>query len=330
MESKDFKKGEIVIYKTSQGPQLDVKLEKETVWLNLLQIVMLFNRDKSVISRHIKNIFQSRELKKPPVVANFATTAADGKTYLVDYYNLDVIISVGYRVNSSRATQFRIWATKTLKQHLIKGYTINKKRLLKKSEELKQLQKTITFLQEKSQHKLLTGQGKEILDLLADYSKSLTLLEQYDKQRFPLIKGKGAKFILEYQQAQIVISQLKSQLQGKKEASELFGQENSARFESIIKNLFQTFDGKELYRTIEEKAAHLLYLTIKDHPFNDGNKRIGSFLFIYFLDRNQYLDKVTGERKINDNALVSLALLIAVSEPKEKEIMIKIIINLLK
>jgi len=217
-----------------------------------------------------------------------------------------------------------------LKQHLIKGYTINKKRLLKKSEELKQLQKTITFLQEKSQHKLLTGQGKGILDLLADYSKSLTLLEQYDKQRFPLIKGKGAKFILEYQQAQIVISQLKSQLQGKKEASELFGQENSAKFESIIKNLFQTFDGKELYRTIEEKAAHLLYLTIKDHPFNDGNKRIGSFLFIYFLDKNQYLDKVTGERKINDNALVSLALLIAVSEPKEKEIMIKIIINLLK
>jgi len=327
MENKDYKNGEIVIYKTPQGPQLDVKLKRQSVWLTQTQIAYLFNIERSVITKHANNIFKDKELTEKRNVQKMHIPHSDKP---VKFYSLDLILSVGYRVNSQRATQFRIWATKTLKQHLIKGYTINKKRLLKKSEELKQLQKTITFLQEKSQHKLLTGQGKGILDLLADYSKSLTLLEQYDKQRFPLIKGKGAKFILEYQQAQIVISQLKSQLQGKKEASELFGQENSAKFESIIKNLFQTFDGKELYRTIEEKAAHLLYLTIKDHPFNDGNKRIGSFLFIYFLDKNQYLDKVTGERKINDNALVSLALLIAVSEPKEKEIMIKIIINLLK
>ena len=327
MENKDYKNGEIVIYKTPQGPQLDVKLKRQSVWLTQTQIAYLFNIERSVITKHANNIFKDKELTEKRNVQKMHIPHSDKP---VKFYSLDLILSVGYRVNSQRATQFRIWATKTLKQHLIKGYTINKKRLLKKSEELKQLQKTITFLQEKSQHKLLTGQGKGILDLLADYSKSLTLLEQYDKQRFPLIKGKGAKFILEYQQAQTVISQLKSQLQGKKEASELFGQENSAKFESIIKNLFQTFDGKELYRTIEEKAAHLLYLTIKDHPFNDGNKRIGSFLFIYFLDKNQYLDKVTGERKINDNALVSLALLIAVSEPKEKEIMIKIIINLLK
>jgi len=327
MENKDYKNGEIVIYKTPQGPQLDVKLKRQSVWLTQTQIAYLFNIERSVITKHANNIFKDKELTEKRNVQKMHIPHSDKP---VKFYSLDLILSVGYRVNSQRATQFRIWATKTLKQHLIKGYTINKKRLLKKSEELKQLQKTITFLQEKSQHKLLTGQGKGILDLLADYSKSLTLLEQYDKQRFPLIKGKGAKFILEYQQAQIVISQLKSQLQGKKEASELFGQENSAKFESIIKNLFQTFDGKELYRTIEEKAAHLLYLTIKDHPFNDGNKRIGSFLFIYFLDKNQYLDKVTGERIINDNALVSLALLIAVSEPKEKEIMIKIIINLLK
>jgi len=327
MENKDYKNGEIVIYKTPQGPQLDVKLKRQSVWLTQAQIAYLFNIERSVITKHANNIFKDKELTEKRNVQKMHIPHSDKP---VKFYSLDLILSVGYRVNSQQATQFRIWATKTLKQHLIKGYTINKKRLLKKSEELKQLQKTITFLQEKSQHRLLTGQGKGILDLLADYSKSLTLLEQYDKQRFPLIKGKGAKFILEYQQAQIVISQLKSQLQGKKEASELFGQENSAKFESIIKNLFQTFDGKELYRTIEEKAAHLLYLTIKDHPFNDGNKRIGSFLFIYFLDKNQYLDKVTGERKINDNALVSLALLIAVSEPKEKEIMIKIIINLLK
>ena len=327
MENKDYKNGEIVIYKTPQGPQLDVKLKRQSVWLTQTQIAYLFNIERSVITKHANNIFKDKELTEKRNVQKMHIPHSDKP---VKFYSLDLILSVGYRVNSQRATQFRIWATKTLKQHLIKGYTVNQKRLLQKNNELQQLQKTITFLQEKSQHRLLTGQAKGILDLLTDYSKSLTLLEQYDKQRFPLIKGKGAKFILEYQQAQIVISQLKSQLQGKKEASELFGQENSAKFESIIKNLFQTFDGKELYRTIEEKAAHLLYLTIKDHPFNDGNKRIGSFLFIYFLDKNQYLDKVTGERKINDNALVSLALLIAVSEPKEKEIMIKIIINLLK
>ena len=327
MENKDYKNGEIVIYKTPQGPQLDVKLKRQSVWLTQTQIAYLFNIERSVITKHANNIFKDKELTEKRNVQKMHIPHSDKP---VKFYSLDLILSVGYRVNSQRATQFRIWATKTLKQHLIKGYTVNQKRLLQKNNELQQLQKTITFLQEKSQHRLLTGQAKGILDLLADYSKSLTLLEQYDKQRFPLIKGKGAKFILEYQQAQTVISQLKSQLQGKKEASELFGQENSAKFESIIKNLFQTFDGKELYRTIEEKAAHLLYLTIKDHPFNDGNKRIGSFLFIYFLDKNQYLDKVTGERKINDNALVSLALLIAVSEPKEKEIMIKIIINLLK
>ena len=327
MENKDYKNGEIVIYKTPQGPQLDVKLKRQSVWLTQTQIAYLFNIERSVITKHANNIFKDKELTEKRNVQKMHIPHSDKP---VKFYSLDLILSVGYRVNSQRATQFRIWATKTLKQHLIKGYTVNQKRLLQKNNELQQLQKTIIFLQEKSQHRLLTGQAKGILDLLADYSKSLTLLEQYDKQRFPLIKGKGAKFILEYQQAQIVISQLKSQLQGKKEASELFGQENSAKFESIIKNLFQTFDGKELYRTIEEKAAHLLYLTIKDHPFNDGNKRIGSFLFIYFLDKNQYLDKVTGERKINDNALVSLALLIAVSEPKEKEIMIKIIINLLK
>ena len=284
MENKDYKNGEIVIYKTPQGPQLDVKLKRQSVWLTQTQIAYLFNIERSVITKHANNIFKDKELTEKRNVQKMHIPHSDKP---VKFYSLDLILSVGYRVNSQRATQFRIWATKTLKQHLIKGYTINKKRLLKKSEELKQLQKTITFLQEKSQHRLLTGQAKGILDLLADYSKSLTLLEQYDKQRFPLIKGKGAKFILEYQQAQIVISQLKSQLQGKKEASELFGQENSAKFESIIKNLFQTFDGKELYRTIEEKAAHLLYLTIKDHPFNDGNKRIGSFLFIYFLDKNQ-------------------------------------------
>lgn len=327
MENKDFKNGEIVIYKTPQGPQLDVKLKRQSVWLTQAQIAYLFDIERSVITKHTNNIFKDGELTEKRNVQKMHIPHSDKP---VKFYSLDLILSVGYRVNSQRATQFRIWATKTLKQHLIKGYTVNKKRLLQKNNKLQQLQKTITFLQKKSQHKLLVGQEKGLLSLLADYSKSLTLLEQYDRRRLTLIKGKKAKFILTYSQAKGIVDNLKNRLQRKKEAGELFGQDNQDRAQGIVKNLYQTFNNRELYSTIEEKAAHLLYLIIKDHPFSDGNKRIASFLFVYFLDKNNYLYKTSGEKKINDNALVSLALLIAVSEPQEKAVMIKIITNLLK
>ncbi|NWF99257.1 MAG: virulence protein RhuM/Fic/DOC family protein [Nitrospirae bacterium] len=329
---KSLTKGEIVIYRSPQGPEIQVKLEKDTVWLNLNQIAVLFDTHKSGISRHIKNIYKDKELERVSTVAKIATVQIEGGRKIerkIEYYNLDVIISVGYRVNSKRATQFRIWATKTLKDHLIKGYTINKKRLLETREKLRGLQEAVAFLQEKSKHKLLSGQEQEILNLLADYSKTLSLLEQYDKEKLSLAKKTKGKFVLTYEDAKQVILEIKKNLLARKEASGLFGQENGDKLRGIIGNIYQTFGKKELYPSLEEKAAYLLYFIIKDHPFVDGNKRIGSFLFIYFLDRNHFLYRQNGEKKINDNALTALALLIAVSDTKEKDKLIKIITNLL-
>lgn len=330
MIENNFKKGEIIIYKTAKNEiELKVKLKQETVWLSLDQMAFLFNRDKSVISRHIKNIFQEKELNQKSVVAKFATTATDGKIYQVDYYNLDVIISVGYRVKSQNGVKFRIWASKILKQYLINGYVINKKHLLEARNKFYELQETILFLQKQSKKELLKGQETEILNLLADYSKTLSLLDQYDKGKVKTIKGKKTNFILHYKTCVKIIAELKRELIAKKEAGDLFGQKRNENFEGIIKGLYQTFDKKELYPTIEDKASHLLYLIIKDHPFFDGNKRSAVFLFVYFLDRSDCLFKKFGERKINDNALIALALLIAESDPKDKEIMIKIIKNLI-
>lgn len=334
MKQKKDKKaqvgGEVIMYKSASGPKLEVHLEKETAWLSLNQMAALFGRDNSVISRHIKNVFAEKELARKSVVAKFATTADDGKIYNVEYYNLDVIISVGYRVKSQQGVGFRIWATKTLKQHLVEGYTINEKRLFEEKAKLQKLQETIAFLQQKSRAKLLKGQEKEIIDLLADYARTLTILEEYDKSKLKSIGDGKAVSILSYEKCQDVILQLKKELMSRGEAGDLFGSERGGAFEGIVKNLYQTFGGKELYANLESKAAHLLYLIIKDHPFSDGNKRSGAFLFVYFLDMNKYLFRKNGERKINDNALAALALLIAESDPKEKEQMIALITQLLK
>lgn len=324
-----FRRGEIVIYKTPQGPEIQVKLEKETVWLDAHLIAKLFNVNRPAIVKHINNIYKTGELDKKLTCSILEQVAVDGKIRKMNLYNLNMIISVGYRVNSKHATQFRIWATKTLKNHLIKGYTINEKQLLKARTQLKELQSAIDFLQQKSKHELLVGQEQEILDLLANYSKTLTLLDKYDKKKLTLIKKAKGKFILAYKDTKRVIQEIKTELVNKKEASDLFGKEYEDKFKAILGNIYQTFTGKELYPSLEEKAAHLLYFVIKDHSFVDGNKRIGSFLFIYFLDKNNYLFKKTGERKINDNALTALSLLVAVSDPKEKDKMIKIITNLL-
>lgn len=329
MKKQETKKGEVIIYKSKDGPQLEVRLDGESVWLSLDQIALLFGRDKSVISRHIKNVFDEEELKRNSVVANFATTASDGKVYQVDYYNLDVIISVGYRVKSQNGVKFRIWATKTLKDHLIKGYTLDEKRLLQTQSQLRELQNAITFLEEKAKHELLAGQEQEVLNLLANYSKTLTLLEQFDKEKLALVSRAKGKYILKYEESREIIYKIKRELMEKKEASNLFGQENYEKFKGILGSIYQTFNDKELYASLEEKGANLLYLIIKDHPFVDGNKRIASFLFIYFLDKNNFLYRGNSERKINDNALTALALLIAISDPKDKDILIKIITNLL-
>lgn len=330
--SNEFKKGDIVIYRSKDGPKLEVRLEGDTVWLTQKQMALLFDKGIPTINEHIKNIYKEGELEQDSTIRKFRIVQKEGGRQVernVDFYNLDVIISVGYRVKSLRGTQFRIWATKTLKDHLLKGYSINEKRLLQSETKLKELQETISYLREKTQHELLSGQEKEILNLLSSYSKTLTLLEQYDKEKLTLSRKEKDRYVLKYEDAKEIIIKIKNDLINKSEASELFGREVENKFKTILGNIYQTFNKKELYPSLEEKAAHLLYFIIKDHPFVDGNKRIGSFLFVYFLDKNNYLYRMTGERKINDNALTILALLIAISHPDEKNKLIKIVTNLI-
>ncbi len=319
----------IVIYQAGNEIRLDVRLEKDNVWLTQAQIALLFGTQRPAITKHLNNIFNSNELKKKSVCSILEHTAADGKEYKTAHYNLDAIISIGYRVNSKQATQFRIWATRVLKKYLVKGYALNQKRLQETREKFKELQDAISFLRDKSKKELLVGQAGEILNLLFNYSKTLTLLDNYDRKSLRLTRGGKSIFILTYKIAQMIVNKVKEELLFKKEAGALFGQERDNLFEGILKGLEQTFDGKKLYRTLENKAAHLLYFIIKDHPFSDGNKRLAAFMFVYFLDKNNALYRNGGEKKINDNALTALALLVAESAPGEKEQMIALITQLI-
>ena len=321
----------IVIYEDANGEiKLDVSLENDTLWLSQKQLEVLFDRDKSVISRHIKNIFKDEELDKNSVVAKNATTATDGKIYQVEYYNLDMIISLGYRVNSKRATSFRVWATKILKDYIINGYSINNKRLQQKG--LKELNETISLLKDTiSNTQIELSEAKGLLDVILNYSRTWTLLQGYDEDSLKIdFVSKEAKFILDSDEAKNYIAQLKDELIKKGEATELFGREKAGEFEGILRNIYQTFGGVDLLESVEEKAANLLYYIIKGHPFNDGNKRIGAFMFILFLSKNNMLYKSNGELKINDNALVALSLMTAKSDPKQKDTIINLIVNILQ
>lgn len=319
---------EITIYKTEDGKiEIQVKLENETVWLNLMQITDLFQRDKSVISRHINNIFKEKELIKDSVVAKNATTALDGKTYQVEYYNLDVIISVGYRIKSQHGTQFRIWANRVLKDYLIKGYSINEKRLLQQNEQLRQLQESVKLLGNVLTHKELSGdESVGLLKIISDYAYALDILDQYDYQNLEIAETSGKEiYQLSYEEAIFQIRKVK-EVYGN---SELFGNEKDDSFKSSVSTIYQTFNGIDLYPSMEEKAANLLYFVTKNHSFTDGNKRIAAFLFLYFLEKNGILFDEYGNKRIADNALVALTLMIAVSQPEEKEIMTKVIVNLI-
>ncbi len=323
----------VIIYKTPKGKEaLDVKLEKETVWLSQKQMSLLFKKNKKTISEHIRNVFREGELKEKSVVRKFQTTASDGKKYSVNHYNLDVIISVGYRVKSQRGVDFRIWASSVLRDHIVKGYTINQKRL-KENQNLKlgELERAVKLFKKAQNNKLLNeSEAKGLLKIITDYANSWILLERYDKGKLKIKDKKTKKGkIFEYEDVLSVIREFKENLIKKKEASDIFGREREGGLEGILGNIGQSFDGKQLYPNIESKAAHLLYFVIKDHPFIDGNKRIASLLFVLFLKRNNYLLDKKGEKKINDNALVALALLVAQSNPKEKETMIALITNLL-
>jgi prophage maintenance system killer protein len=322
--------GEVVIYKPEKGTvELAVKLNKETVWLTAAQMSMLFERDKKVIFKHVNNVIEDGELDEDSVVAKFATTAVDGKKYNTEHYNLDMIISVGYRVKSKAGVQFRIWATNVLKQYVLKGYSINEKLLAAEHKRFEELKQAIAFISSKTSFASLEGQEKELINILHEYASSLTLLFEYDEESLEVPHGTKPAYELSYGECVDIIAGTKSKLAKKGEAGDLFGLDNKKRLEGILGSLYQTFGGEELYRTVEEKAAHLLYFVIKDHPFSDGNKRLASLFFIYFLKKNGILYGGAGAPKINDRGLAAIALLVAASSPKEKDIMVKLVMNLI-
>jgi len=314
-------KGEIVLYQAPDGKAtLQVHLEGETLWLSLNQVAELFERDKSVISRHLGNIFKTGELERSSVVAFFATTAADGKTYKIEYFNLDAIISVGYRVNSKRGTQFRIWATNVLRDHILRGYSVNQRRL-------KELHQSLRLVEQVLDHyEVDSDQAKALLRVVTDYDYALDLLDDYDHQRIRLGQvRKGRVKEISYSEAMQLITQLRKTFGG----SPLFGKEKDAGLESSLQTIMQSFDGRDLYISLEEKAAHLLYFLVKNHSFVDGNKRIAAALFLWFMEKNRALYGKDGKKRIADNALVAITLMIAVSDPAENETMVKLIVNLI-
>lgn len=328
---KEEKNDQIVIYSSGgKAPKIEVKLEKETVWLSQSQMAELFQKDRKTIGEHIRNVFKEGELVEKSVCRKFQHTASDGKNYNIQFYNLDVIISVGYRVKSKNGTQFRIWATNVLRNHIIKGFTVNPERI-KQIEvgRLNELESAVALIRRTIETRRLTGtQEKGLLRVITDYTNSWVLLTKYDNHQLATPKRLSKiKRVLTYDAAVVAIDGMRQQLAKKLGDSKLYGRERQEGLKSLIGNLYQTYGRKPLYPSIEHQAAHLLYFVIKDHPFVDGNKRIGAFLFIYYLSRCNYLFKKNGERKINDNALVALTLLVAESDPKEKDVIIKLIMN---
>ncbi|MDR1678233.1 MAG: virulence RhuM family protein [Prevotellaceae bacterium] len=318
-------KGEIIIYQTPDNEiQLDVRLEEENIWLTQAQIATLFGTKRQAITKHLSNIFKENELDKISVSSILELTATDGKVYRTNFYNLDAILSIGYRVNSKNATRFRIWANKILKDYIIKGYSINEKLKLEQYNDLKQ---TIKLLSNVVKNKELTADEQQgLLQVITDYTYALDTLDKYDYQSLA-IDGttKKGKFRATYETAMSAIDVLRKKFGSGK----LFGNEKDRSFESSINTIYQTFGGKELYPSIEEKAAMLLYLVTKNHSFSDGNKRIAAFLFLWFLDRNGVLYKPDGSRLIENNTLVALTLMIAESRSEEKDMMVKVVVNLI-
>jgi prophage maintenance system killer protein len=320
---------EIVIYKAKDGKgQVEVRLDQDSLWLDAHQMAGLFQRDRSVIVRHISNIYGTKELEQLSTCAKNAQVAADGKMRQMDLYNLDMIIAVGYRVNSKRGTQFRIWATQVLKDHLLRGYTVNEKRLLEQNARLMELQKTVELMGRLIEgRELQRDQAAGLLKVIADYARALTLLDQYDHQRLAL-SGTTATpaFTITYDMAKEGIARLGAQDGAR---GGLFGREKDASFRSSIAAIYQTFGGRDVYPSLEEKAAHLLYFVIKNHSFVDGNKRIGAFMFLWFMEANGILYGAEGRKRLGDNALVALTLLIAESRASDKDTIAKVIVNLI-
>jgi len=314
----------VIIYQKPSGAiELRGDAKNETIWATQSQVSDLFGVDRSVITKHIRNILKDGELEEKAVCAIFAHTANDGKKYQVQYYNLDIILSVGYRVNSKTASQFRQWATKTLRDHITKGYTINRKQIAKNYDSfMKTVNDIQTLLPE---HVILDP--KTILELIKEFASTWVSLDAYDKNKLQKVGSTKKSIKLTGEELTIAISNLKGELMRKGEGTDIFAQERvKGSIEGIVGNVMQSFGGKNLYPTLEEKAAHLLYFMIKNHPFVDGNKRSGAFAFIWFLRKV----KVKGSRNINPSTLTALTLLIAESSPKNKDQMVALIIQLLK
>ena len=312
-------KKELVIFETKDhAVKLEVPVNEETVWLNRQQMAELFDRDVKTIGKHINNAFLE-ELDKQVVVAKFATTTQHGaienktQTHMVEFYNLDVIISVGYRVKSKRGVEFRKWANSVLKQYILQGYAVNNHRIAQLGEVIKIMKRTEDSLD-----------GKQILSVIEKYSDALEMLDSYDHQTMTRPKGNPATYTLDYEECMQVISQMRFGNE-----SELFGKEKDDSFRGSIGNIYQSFGGQELYPSLEEKAAHLLYFVTKNHSFLDGNKRIAAALFLYFLDKNGVLF-VDGKKLIENHTLVALTIMIAESKPIEKDMMITVIMNCLQ
>jgi len=312
---------DIVLYRSKDGTvQLDVQLEEETIWLSQAQLSELFATERSVITKHLRNVFSSKELDETRVCAKFAHTAADGKTYQTQFYSLDAIISVGYRVNSKRGTEFRIWATNVLKQHLVQGYSVNTKRL-------KALNQTLRLAADISKRKLLSGdEATALLQTVSEYSYALALLDDYDHQRVAVRKTsrRKAKPVTHSE-----VMQLVEQMRIKFGDSAVFGIEKDKSLHSSLNAVMQSFGGQDVYPSVEEKAAHLLYFLVKNHSFVDGNKRIAAAVFLRFGEKNKLIYDKDGNKRIADNALVAMTLMIAESKPKEKDVITAMLTNLI-
>ena len=320
-------RGEVVVYEAQDGEvSLDVRLEDETVWLTLRQMAELFGRDRSVVNRHVLNVFREGELECGATCADFAQVRQEGGrrvTRQIEHYSLDVIISVGYRVKSLRGRQFRQWATRTLREFLVRGYVLNERRLAERG--LREARGTLDLLARtlRSQS-LVSGTGEAVLDIITGYADTWRLLLEYDEDRLESPPGtQPPTAALDHDRAVSAIADLRAALVERGEASSLFGVPRGEIFEGILGNVEQTMFGEPLYRTREEKAANLLYFLVKDHPFTDGNKRIGSLLFLLYLSKEEV------DHDLHPRALTALTLLIAQSEPANKDLMVRLVVHLL-
>ena len=320
--------GEVLVYQAPDGQvQVEVRLDRDTVWLSQAQMAELFGRERSVVTKHVRNVFKEGELAEESNV-HFLHVAGSDKP--VGFYSLDVVISVGYRVKSQRGTQFRIWATNTLREHLLRGYSLNERRL--REQGLGEIEQAVGLLSRTlTAHALVTEEGRDVLGVVQRYTRSWRLLLEYDEERLADRPGRAVAptAALPLEDARSAAASLREDLAGRGEAGALFGQGRDGALAGNQGAIEQTFGGEPLYPSAQARAAHLLYFVIKDHPFGDGNKRIGTLLFLEYLRRNGLLLRADGEPRLADNAMVALALLIAESEATQKDLMIRLVLNLL-